>query len=91
MAQIYLTFKSNNETYTIKETLQPPDKEEFLKAMEKETASMIQEKIWEMVPRSEMIRHYDDQRRNGKEINRQQIMTILTFKRKRHPDGSFIV
>jgi len=33
---------------------------EFLKAMEEEVGSMFKDKIWEMVPRSEMVKTYDE-------------------------------
>ena len=41
MAQIYLSSKSNNEVFTLKEILQEPDKEHFIAAMEEEVASMF--------------------------------------------------
>ena len=66
LAQIYLTSKLNNETYTIKKILQQPDKMEFIEAMEEEVGSMFKDNIWEMVPRSEMVKYYDEQRKNGK-------------------------
>ena len=44
-AQVYITSNANNETYTIKEMLQQPDKMEFLKAMESEVALFFEEKI----------------------------------------------
>ena len=69
--------------------LQEPDRLEFLKAMKSEVTSLFEEKIWKLVPRQEMTKHYADQRTKGKTIDRQQIMMIWSFKRKRHPDGSF--
>ena len=41
-----------------------------------------------MVPKSEMLEHYDNQRNKGKEIKIETIMMICSFKRKMHPDGS---
>ena len=89
LAQVYITSKSNNETYTIKEMLKEPDKDEFLKAMNDEVASLFKKRIWKMVPRSEMKHHYNEMRMKGKDISREQIMMIWSFKRKRHPDGTF--
>ena len=89
LAQVYITSKANNEVYTLKEMLQEPDRLEFLKAMKSEVTSLFEEKIWKLVPRQEMTKHYADQRTQGKTIDRQQIMMIWSFKRKRHPDGSF--
>ena len=88
LAQIYMTSKANNETYTLNEMLKEPDKLEFAKAMEKEVSSLFDEQIWKMVPREEMTRHYASERKLGKSIKREQIMMIWSFKRKRHPDGT---
>ena len=41
-----------------------------------------------MVPKAEMIEHYDKQRKEGKVIKNEKIMMIWSFKRKRHPDGT---
>ena len=89
LAQIYLTSKANNEVYTLKEMLAQPDRNEFLKAMKEEVQSLFDEKIWKLVQREEMTRHYNRQREKGITVNREQIMMIWSFKRKRHPDGSF--
>ena len=62
LAHIYLTSKANNECYNLKEMLKEPDRDMFMKAMEKEVASLFKEEIWKMVPKSEMIEHYDMQR-----------------------------
>ena len=35
-AQIYMTSQANNETYTLKEMLQQPDRDDFMEAMRKE-------------------------------------------------------
>ena len=56
--QVYLSSKSNNETYTIKEMIQNSDNTEFLKLMEAEVSYMFRDKIWEMVLREDMINHY---------------------------------
>ena len=88
-AQVYITPKANNETYTINDMLKEPDKAEFLKAMTSEVASLFSEKIWALVPREEMTQHYVNQRKTGKTIDRQQIMMIWLFKRKQYPDSTF--
>ena len=87
-AQIYMTSQVNNETYTLKEMLQQPDRDEFKEAMRVEVDSLFKEKIWEMVPRKQMKDHYAAQRRAGHNIKGEQIMIIWSFKRKRHPDGT---
>ena len=89
LAQVYLTSKANNEVYTLKEMLAQPDRSEFLKAMKDEVQSFFDEKIWTLVPREEMNKHYARQRAKGTKIDREQIMMIWSFKRKRNPDGSF--
>jgi len=89
LAQIYIITKANNETYTRKEMLKESDKMEFLKAMKIEVASLFKERIWKLVPCQEMYNHYTTQRNKGDVIVRQKIMMIWSFKRKRHPDGSF--
>ena len=79
--QVYNTSNANNETYNIKEMLQQPDKMDFLKAMESEVASLFNKKIWALIPKSKKVQHYAKQRRQGKEISREQIMMIWSFKR----------
>ena len=44
--------------------------------------------IWMIVPKSETIKHCEEQGKNGKNIDMEQIMMVWSFKRKRHPDGS---
>ena len=66
-----------------------PDRDEFFKAMQNEVQSMFDQKIWEVVPRREMKEHYTRERERGQIVKRQQIMMIWSFKRKRHPDGTF--
>ena len=87
-AQIYMTSQANNETYTLKEMLQQPDRDDFMEAMRKEVDSLFKEEIWAIVPRQQMKDHYATQRKLGKDIKREQIMMIWSFKRKRHPDGT---
>ena len=87
-AQIYMTSQANNETYLLKEMLQQPDRDDFMEAMRKEVDSLFKEEIWAMVPRQQMKDHYATQRKLGKDIKREQIMMIWSFKRKRHPDGT---
>ena len=62
LAHIYLTSKANNECYNLKEMLKEPDRDMFMKAMEKEVASLFKEEIWEMVPRQHMTVKYISQR-----------------------------
>ena len=88
LAQIYSTTKTNNEVYNLTEILKQPDKDNFVKAMHKEVASMFEDNIWKIVPRSEMLEHYATERRKGVTIKRQQLMMIWSFKRKRDPEGN---
>ena len=53
--------------------LKEPDRDMFMKAMEKEVASLFKEEIWKMVPKSEMTGHYDMQRKEGKVIKHEKI------------------
>ena len=68
--------------------MKEPDRDIFMEAMNKEVSSLFKEKIWKMVPKSEILEHYTHQRKEGKEIKREKIMMIWSFKRKRHPDGT---
>ena len=88
LAQIFFSSQANNEVYTLKEMLLQPDKEQFFKAMEDEVQSMFDQEIWKIVSRTEMEEHYAEERRKGREIKREQIMMIWSFKRKRSPDGT---
>ena len=88
IAQIYLSSKSNNEVYTLREMLQQPDRDKFVDAMREEVHSMFKQEIWKSVPKAQILQHYQQQREGGTEIRRHQIMMIWSFKRKRHPDGS---
>ena len=88
LAQIYSSTKSNNEVFTLKEMLAEPDREEFMKAMEEEVESIFREKIWKRVPRKLMEDYYAGERKRGVKINREQLMMIWSFKRKRKPDGT---
>ena len=64
------------------------DKEEFIKAMHEEVEAIFKEKIWKRVPRKLMEKYYTEQREKGIKINRQQLMMIWSFKRKRKLDGT---
>ena len=88
LAQIYASTKTNNEVFTLKEMLMETDKEEFIKAMHEEVEAIFKEKIWKRVPRKLMGKYYTEQREKGIKINRQQLMMIWPFKRKRKPDGT---
>ena len=48
--------------------LKEPDRDMFMKAMEKELASLFKAEMWKMVPKVEIIEHYDKQRKVGKVI-----------------------
>ena len=43
LAQIYLSSQSNNECYNVKEMFKEPDRDLFMKAMEKELSTMFKE------------------------------------------------
>ena len=88
LAQIYATTKTNNEVFTLKEMLVQEDKEEFIKAMHEEVEAIFKEKIWKRVPRKLMENYHKEQREKGIKINREQLMMIWSFKRKRKPDGT---
>ena len=88
LAHIYMTSQSNNEVYALKEIMHQPDRADFEAAMKKEVASMFEEKIWKRVPKLEMKQFYEQQRAQGINVKREQIMMIWSFKRKRHPDGT---
>ena len=68
LAQAYFSSQANNEVYTFREMLLQPDRDDFIKAMEVEVASMFDENIWEKVPRHEISAHYDKQRALGKKV-----------------------
>ena len=55
--------------------------------MHKEVASFFEERIWKVVPKSEMLEHYQKERKKGLDIKRHQLMMIWSFKRKRNPEG----
>lgn len=74
VSQIFATL-SDNETYTFKDAMAQPDKDDFLKAMIKEANDHHDRKHWEIVKRTE----HD---------NPKTILAIWSFKRKRNPDGS---
>ena len=88
LAQAYLSSTNNNETYTLKQMLQQPDRDQFVEAMKKEVASMFAAGIWRRVPKQEMFDHLKQQREQGVNAKRPQIMMIWSFKRKRNPDGT---
>ena len=64
------------------------DREKFIEAMKKEVRSMFDKGILEEFPRKTMTNYYNKVRAKGLEVERQQIMMIWLFKRKRHPDGT---
>ena len=50
--------------------------------------AMFTDKIWEVVPKPQMDSYFRTLSRTVPSVKRKQIMTIWSFKRKRHPDGS---
>ena len=87
LGNIYLSGKINNEIYTLKKMIQQPDRKHFEQAMFEEVKAMFDNAIWEKVSRESMYQYYNDLRKSGQDIKRQQIIMIWSFKRKRHPDG----
>ena len=71
IAQSYITSKSNNEVYTLKEMLKEPDRIAFLKVMKSEVTPLFAEKIWKLVPCQEMTQYYTSCRNKGTSIDRQ--------------------
>ena len=69
---------SDNETYTWSEMLKEPDRVSFNDAMQKETDSLFDNNVWELMPRSNMPK------------DTTTIMSIWVFKRKRTPDGELL-
>ena len=51
LVQIYLTYKANDEAYTLKKMLQQLNRSEFHKEMEKKLFSLFKKEIWETVPK----------------------------------------
>ena len=49
-SQIYLTSKTNNEIYTLKDMLWDPDKLDFVKVKKKEVSSLFNEKYGRWYP-----------------------------------------
>eukprot|EP00957_Ditylum_brightwellii_P190912 14537299-Ditylum_brightwellii.AAC.1 len=70
--------------------LQQPDREEFEQAVYKEVKHMFDKKVWEKVPQSEMMAYYNTLRRASINVQKKQLMLILSFKRKRHAAGSLV-
>eukprot|EP00957_Ditylum_brightwellii_P047780 3629960-Ditylum_brightwellii.AAC.1 len=68
--------------------LQQPDRDEFETVMIKKVQHMVDHKVWEKVPRSEMLEYYATLRRMGIDVKRKQLMLIWSFKKRRHADGT---
>eukprot|EP00957_Ditylum_brightwellii_P007745 586003-Ditylum_brightwellii.AAC.1 len=83
-----LSAEVNNENYTLKEMLQQPDREDFELVMYKEVKHMFDKKVWEKVPRAEMMAYYNTIRRAGINVKKKQLMLIWFFKRECHADES---
>jgi len=69
---------ADNDTMYLKEALQQPDRDEFLKAMVKEVEDHTQRGHWRVTNREEMKR---------KGYKHKPIMAVWSFKRKRNPFG----
>ena len=67
---------SDNETYTFKEMLQQPDKNDFILAMMKEIQDHEKREHWHLFPRAKIP------------YGHKTILAIWSFKRKRFPDGT---
>eukprot|EP00957_Ditylum_brightwellii_P177204 13499384-Ditylum_brightwellii.AAC.1 len=67
--------------------LQQQYRANFIDAMYKEAKHMFDNSMWEKLPRCEMHVYYKDLRRQGIKVERQKLMFILSFNRKRHADG----
>ena len=76
LAHIYASTILNNETYTLKEMLSEPNKDQFIDTMFEEVESKFKEGIWEAVPKTIMLNHYRKKRDEGFDIKRHQIMMI---------------
>ena len=87
LVEANLASQNNNEVYTLKQILQQPDRDHFIEAMREEVRSIFREKIWKQVPKQETLDHFHQQRKQGIDAKRPQIM-IWSFKRKRTPDGT---
>ena len=74
----------------MKEMLLQPDKLAFEKAMHTEVQSLFDMGVWTKVTRKHMHDHFDELESNPDvpPVKRKQIMTVWSFKRKRHPDGT---
>ena len=59
-----------NEVCTHDQMLAQEDKKEFEKAMFKEVQAMLDNKIWENIPHSEMKNYYDNLQAQGIDIKR---------------------
>eukprot|EP00957_Ditylum_brightwellii_P167072 12718804-Ditylum_brightwellii.AAC.1 len=78
---------SDNECHTLKEMLQQLDRASFIEAMYKEVKLMFDNNVWEKLLRNKMHVYYKDLKRQGINLERQQLVLILSFKRKRLADG----
>eukprot|EP00957_Ditylum_brightwellii_P186892 14232091-Ditylum_brightwellii.AAC.1 len=68
--------------------LKQPDKDEFAGAMYTEVKHMLDNQVWEKVPRQEMLDYHAMLKKLGISVKRKQLMLIWSFKRKRHAGGS---
>ena len=63
---------------TLSEALQPPDRHEFIKAMEKELRDHINRKHWKLVPLKSIP------------VGKHAIPMVWSMKRKRNPLGDIV-
>ena len=76
----------NNETYILK-MMQHPDRVHFEKAMYEEVKAMFEHKIWEKNSNIMMYNYYNEIRIQCRDLKRQQIMIIWSFKLKCRSGG----
>ena len=74
----YLTDITSNEVFTFQQAMKQDDKEDFIKAMEKEVEDHESRGHWHIVHRDTIP------------ANTKPIKAIWSFKRKRRPDGSLL-
>ena len=60
----------------------------FEKVTVEEMKALMDNKIIKMIPRQQMMDHYQSLQENGIDAKREQLMSMRIFKRKRYPDGS---
>jgi hypothetical protein len=74
----FLSTKGDPDTMTLQEALAQPDREEFIKAMEKELLDHFERRHWDIIPISEVPRGH------------KPLVMVWSMKRKRDPAGNII-